>query len=127
MMPSFAARVVAAFACWFALAGLDAAAQEMRASPPAQTARGEILWDSFGIPHIYGPDIPTVLRGFGYAQMENHAETLLGNIAQARARAAEYFGPGPDNAYVDSDIKVRVPSHVIMCRFVAGHYSEQGT
>ena len=28
---------------------------------------------------------------------------------------------------VDVDSEIAVPSHVIMCRFVAGHYSEQGT
>jgi hypothetical protein len=39
----------------------------------------------FGVPHIYGPDLPTVIRGYGYAQMENHAELILQNIALARA------------------------------------------
>ncbi|MEI9986376.1 MAG: penicillin acylase family protein [Aliidongia sp.] len=39
------------------------------------TTPGTILWDQYAVPHIYGPDIPTVVRGLGYAQMENHAET----------------------------------------------------
>ena len=47
--------------------------------------KGEILWDEFGIPHIYGRDLPTVIRGYGYAQMENHAELILQNIALPRA------------------------------------------
>ena len=68
---------------------------------------GEILWDTYGIPHIYGPDLLTVVRGYGYAQMENHAETLLTNIAAARGRSAEYFGPGSGNANVQSDTRVR--------------------
>jgi acyl-homoserine-lactone acylase len=68
---------------------------------------GEILWDEYAIPHIYGPDTETVLRGFGYAQMENQAEVILTNIATARGRRAEYFGPGPNNANVTSDVKVR--------------------
>jgi len=68
--------------------------------------KGEILWDEFGIPHIYGPDLPTVIRGYGYAQMENHAELILQNIALARARAAEYFGPGPNNQNVANDEQV---------------------
>ncbi len=68
---------------------------------------GEILWDTYGIPHIYGPDLLTVVRGFGYAQMENHAETLLTNIAAARGRSAEYFGPGAGNANVQNDTMVR--------------------
>jgi acyl-homoserine-lactone acylase len=65
--------------------------------PQASQDKCEILWDEFGIPHIYGPDLPTVVRGYGHAQMENHAELILQNIAMARARAAEYFGPGPNN------------------------------
>ena len=40
-------------------------------------SNAEILWDQFGIPHIYGPDLLTVVRGLGYAEMENHAETIL--------------------------------------------------
>jgi len=66
----------------------------------------EILWDEFGIPHIYGRDLPAVIRGHGYAQMENHAELILQNIALARGRAAEYFGPGPNNQNVTNDEQV---------------------
>jgi acyl-homoserine-lactone acylase len=71
------------------------------------SATAEILWDQFGIPHIYGPDLLTVVRGLGYAEMENHAETILMNVASARGRSAEYFGPGPGNANVQNDISVR--------------------
>ena len=71
----------------------------------------EILWDEFGIPHIYGPDELSVVRGLGYAEMENHAETILINVASARGRSAEYFGPGPQQgtgyANIDNDILVR--------------------
>jgi acyl-homoserine-lactone acylase len=77
-------------------------------APALESERhGEILWDNYGIPHIYAPDVPGVIRGFGYAQMEAHAETLLSNLARARGRAAEYFGAGPGGAYVQSDIQVR--------------------
>jgi acyl-homoserine lactone acylase PvdQ len=51
-------------------------------------AKAEILWDKFGIPHVYGPDRLTVVRGLGYAEMENHAETILMNVASARGRSA---------------------------------------
>jgi acyl-homoserine-lactone acylase len=73
----------------------------------AQTSPGTINWDQYGVPHIYGPDVVTVTRGLGYAQMENHAETLLTNIAKARGRLAEYFGPGAGNANISSDIQIR--------------------
>jgi len=73
-----------------------------------QVGRTEILWDAFGVPHIYGKDVPAVLRGYGYAQMENHAELLLELIATARGRAAEYFGAGPSNSNLSSDVTVRI-------------------
>lgn len=73
----------------------------------ALAGEAEIRWDKFGIPHIYGPDLLTVVRGLGYAEMENHAETILMNVASARGRSAEYFGPGADNANVQNDITVR--------------------
>jgi acyl-homoserine-lactone acylase len=73
---------------------------------PLPSLGGEILWDTYGIPHVYGEDVPTVIRGFAYAQMEAHAETLLINLAQARGRSAEYFGPGAGNANVVNDIQV---------------------
>jgi acyl-homoserine-lactone acylase len=73
----------------------------------ATTSPGTIYWDQYAVPHIYGPDIPTVVRGLGYAQMENHAESLLNNVARARGRSAEYFGPGAGNFNVNYDTMVR--------------------
>lgn len=66
----------------------------------------EVRWDSHGIPHIYGPTIEETLRGFGYAQMQNHAEQVLLNVAAARGRYGEYFGGGVDEANVRNDIFV---------------------
>jgi acyl-homoserine-lactone acylase len=66
----------------------------------------EILWDKFGIPHIYGPDMLTVVRGLGYAEMENHAETILMNVAAARGKSAEYFGPGAFDANCNNYINI---------------------
>lgn len=96
--------------CWGAItetlaAGADAS-NDSTEQAKAVKSEAEILWDEFGIPHIYGPDLPTVLRGYGYAQMENHAELILQNIALARGRAAEYFGPGLNNQNVVSDEQV---------------------
>ena len=39
--------------------------------------------------------------------MENQAETLLLNVAHARGRMAEYFGPGEHDANVENDVRVR--------------------
>ena len=59
----------------------------------------EILWDTAGVPHVYGETVDAMYYGFGYAQMENHANLLLRLYGQARGRAAEYWGP----SYLDSD------------------------
>jgi acyl-homoserine-lactone acylase len=69
----------------------------------AQTIR----WDHYDVPHIYGPDIPTVVRGLGYAQMKLHAEALLNNVAHARGRYAEYLGDAPGKFNSTYDERVR--------------------
>jgi acyl-homoserine-lactone acylase len=74
---------------------------------PSGQRGGEIVWDEFGIPHIYAPDLLSGVRGYGFAQMENHAELLLQKVAEARGRTAEYFGAGPGNANVEHDIQIR--------------------
>ena len=89
-----------------AISGLAAIAG-LLLSGSALAGEAEILWDKFGIPHIYGRDLLTVVRGLGYAEMENHAETILMNVASARGRSAEYFGPGASNANINNDIAVR--------------------
>src|SRR4051812_47530006 len=63
----------------------------------------EILWDNYGIPHIFAPDSPSLFYAYGYAQMEAHAELLTRLYAQARGRAAEFYG----DSYLGSDRWVR--------------------
>ena len=63
----------------------------------------EILWDSYGIPHIYGKNSQSLFRAFGWAQMESHGNLLLRLYGQARGKAAEYWGEN----YLESDLWVR--------------------
>src|SRR5262245_53327999 len=63
----------------------------------------EILWDTYGIPHIFAPDHPSLFHAYGYAQMEGHAELLIRLYAQARGRGAEFYG----DSYLASDRWVR--------------------
>jgi acyl-homoserine-lactone acylase len=63
----------------------------------------EILWDTYGIPHIFAPDHPSLFYAYGYAQMEGHAELLVRLYAQARGRGAEFYG----ESYLESDRWVR--------------------
>jgi acyl-homoserine-lactone acylase len=59
----------------------------------------EILWDTYGIPHIYGNNHQGAFKAFGWAQMQNHGNLLLRLYGQARGRAAEYWG----EKYLESD------------------------
>lgn len=59
----------------------------------------EILWDTYGIPHIYGNNAQGAFQAFGWAQMQSHGNLLLRLYGQARGRAAEYWGED----YVESD------------------------
>lgn len=83
------------------LALLTVSTEPRAAAAPAKGT--EILWDTFGIPHIFAPDHPSLFHAYGYAQMEGHAELLVRLYAQARGRAAEFYG----DSYLASDRWVR--------------------
>ncbi len=68
-----------------------------------QGRAAEILWDSWGVPHIYADHTVELFRAFGWAQMESHGDLVLELYGQARGRAAEYGG----EAGVESDSWVR--------------------
>jgi acyl-homoserine-lactone acylase len=58
----------------------------------AKSARGEILWDTYGVPHVYGKDEAAVFYGFGWAQAQNHGDIVIRLYGEGRGRAAEYWG-----------------------------------
>lgn len=62
----------------------------VRAEVPAKGT--EILWDRYGVPHIFAPDHASLFYAYGYAQMEAHSELLVRLYAQARGRGAEFYG-----------------------------------
>ena len=77
-----------------AIAAAAGAALAIRApAAPEGRARAEILWDTWGVPHVYGEDPEGALYAFGWAQAEAHGDLLLGLYAVARGRAAELHGP----------------------------------
>ena len=55
-------------------------------------AGSEVLWDRFGVAHVYARSIPDLFYGFGWAQARSHGNLLAKLYAQARGRAAEYYG-----------------------------------
>ena len=68
-------------------------------SPATGLKNTEILWDTYGIPHIYGKDAQSLFYAFGWAQMQSHGNLLLRLYGQARGQAAEYWG----EKYLESD------------------------
>ncbi len=60
-----------------------------RAPGPAIT---EILWDRWGVPHIFARDNTDLFRAFGYTQAKSHGDLILKLYGQSRGRAAEYWG-----------------------------------
>ena len=75
------------------LAALLGACSPSAPASLAPVSRGEILWDSYGVPHIYAANRRELAHAFGWAQMQNHGDLLLRLYAQARGRAAELLGP----------------------------------
>jgi acyl-homoserine-lactone acylase len=59
----------------------------------------EILWDNWGVPHIYADNTEDLFYAYGYAQAHNHANRLLKLYVITRGRAAEYWG----SDYADYD------------------------
>src|SRR5215469_10340976 len=82
-----------------------AAASPATTGSVAMPAKGtKILWDRYGIPHMFAPDHASLFYAYGYAQMEAHSELLVRLYTQARGRAAELYG----EQYLDSDRWVRM-------------------
>ncbi len=52
----------------------------------------EILWDTWGIPHIYAKSEEDLYYGMGWAQMHSHGDLLMKLYAEARGEAPKYLG-----------------------------------
>ena len=54
--------------------------------------KADILWDKYGVPHIFAADRESMFYAHGWAQMQNQANLLLRLYGESRGRAAEYWG-----------------------------------
>jgi acyl-homoserine-lactone acylase len=86
----------------FITAGQRPQPAALASSSPA-AAGTEILWDTWGVPHIFASDNEGLFRAFGWAQTQSHGDLILRLYGQARGRAAEYWG----QQYLESDRWVR--------------------
>jgi acyl-homoserine lactone acylase PvdQ len=97
-------------------------------SAPRQFAAGnaEILWDHYGIPHIFATDRESMFHAHGWAQMQNQANLLLRLYGESRGRAAEYWGPAnleldrwvrlngvPERAHLDDQLPFMVQKKLL--------------
>jgi acyl-homoserine-lactone acylase len=59
----------------------------------APGVHGEILWDKYGVGHVYAKSEADLFHGYGWAQAKSHGDLLLKLYAEGRGRAAEIWGP----------------------------------
>lgn len=59
------------------------------ASPQRGT---EILWDRYGVAHVYAKSTADLFYCYGWAQAQSHGNLLLHLYGESRGKAAEYFG-----------------------------------
>lgn len=59
----------------------------------------EILWDTYGIPHIFATTDEGLFFGYGYAQAQAHGDLILRLYGQSRGKGAEILG----ETYADDD------------------------
>lgn len=85
------------------LPALAALLGSCKSVPAGGGAPTEILWDRYGVPHIYASSDADAFLGYGYAQMAAHGNLILKLYAESRGRAAEYWGP----SHLDNDRFVR--------------------
>lgn len=52
----------------------------------------KIVWDTWGVPHIYANTEKDLFYAQGWAEMQSHANLLLKLYGQSRGRGAEYWG-----------------------------------
>jgi acyl-homoserine-lactone acylase len=84
-----------------------------------QSHKTEIIWDTYGVPHIFGRNMEEMYYSFGWAQMHNHANLILQLYAQARGKAAEYWG----EKYLSSDKQIQLFN---IPALAGKEYNEQG-
>ena len=54
----------------------------------------EILWDTYGVPHIFADNEYDLHKAYGWAQMKNHGDLILRGYGESRGKSAEYWGTG---------------------------------
>lgn len=59
---------------------------------PSEKEKTRIIWDTWGVPHIYTDNVEDLFFAQGWAQMNNHANLVLDLYGSARGKGSEYWG-----------------------------------
>ncbi len=96
-------RSAATFALGSTL-GLGSALSASAQTPAYKPQHGsEILWDKWGVPHIFAKSTRDMFYLYGYAQTEAHAELMMQVMAGSRGRSSEIYGPGEGDRNLKTD------------------------
>ncbi|MCG8441639.1 MAG: penicillin acylase family protein, partial [Caulobacterales bacterium] len=88
----FCGRLLIGAALAVALSACATLQQQGWTGDYAEPGQREILWDSYGVPHVYADEEAAVFHGYGWAQAHSHGDLILRLYGQARGRGAEYWG-----------------------------------
>ncbi|MEM9989799.1 MAG: penicillin acylase family protein, partial [Pseudomonadota bacterium] len=82
-----------AFSVVLGLLTLAACGPAPQTAEPEEVKQGtDIIWDEYGVAHIYADDDLNGFYAYGWAQMHAHGNRILELYGRARGRAAEYWG-----------------------------------
>jgi len=73
-------------------------------APGVAAAPCEILWDTYGVPHIFAKEPMAAYYGLGWAELESNGDVLLRHCEQARGESAKFWG----HSDLNSDIEARI-------------------
>ncbi len=75
-----------------------------RPQPPAGASyHATVRWTSDGVPHVVADDWAGLGFGQGWALASLHVCEVADQVVRVRGERAKYFGPGDDDANLDSD------------------------
>lgn len=74
------------------------------AAPSAPGYRATVRWTGFDVPHVVAADLGSLGFGQGWAHARQHLCRLADQFVRVAAQRARYFGPGPGDANLDSDL-----------------------
>ncbi len=63
----------------------------------------EILWDKWGVPHIFAKTTGDMFYLYGYAQAEAHGDLLMHVMAGSRGKSSEIYGAGEGDRNMKTD------------------------